>query len=1727
VEEQRNANVVLTADVANYQQGVNEAAQSTNSLAASIDSVSQKLTSINKTAGKGLVGLGAGSAAGMVAMTAAASKFEKSLSTLSAQAAITNKNMSTMRTTVVDLSKNFPVSLQQSAQLVTMINQMGVASEQQINKMSNALVKLSGATGADLISVSYGLVELGRTMGTLNSNNIDKYANSLVNVSAGSGVAAEAVLEFSNSIGPVARLAGMGEQQVLGISGAFAKAGADGYAGATAFNRLVYGLTRTLQFGGPELKTYSNLLGVTSEQLQAMDSGEVVIKLFESLNKEGPLAIKTLDSLGLDGLRTIRSIQAVINQGDLRSTYEQAFADTDNLTVGAEAAFSGLNDELQRFRNNLTGMAVDIGAQITRPLSAAMAPVNAITGFIGEAVDPETPVGSVGSKLIAGAGTITAGVAGTAGLAMLAAPQISKLVMAGMGATVLRSGWGAMQMGRFGDAATGTSATMARRILDDPANKTGIRQYRPSVLMASAGQRIGERMGPGSGGVSFASRVAAAPIRSLDWLTRGQQQFVQNSALITQAPMHIFGESLRNVGAEVKNAVNPLKLFGKESAAASAATKAATARTIGLSAAFANLSKSVGLLGATYGRAAMATAGQAMRGVGSFAMGLAGGPTGLAIMGTIGALMGARYIGTRANQTTEGWETLTGNVYSDAAGQPGTATASYAGGSSAFENYLTPDRNRKAASRITPYEESLATGTSYEYVNPEIEGMSESTARALVMSMGYMKPEAMQQLGQDLTARFGRAKAQEMLSASRSTFTPDNSAQAFIGSFYPGDIIKGIEPNYSNFGGFTGITAGMRKPETHPFTKQFWSILAGGLPEDEKAQYETAVEQLGTRTSQISSQYGSKAGDAASLTGIYGLLSEVDPRDRPARNYLESRLADVYKIDFDYPGWDASGGPSPEELQKAIAGATFASGKTGEEIAQSMGFTLDPEGAAKAQAAAASASYQGTFDWNTGERTGDTPPVEVEIPEYVDLSKEEDREKYLKRAMETSKTFSEFQQTALGGLFEKRKILDLAASDQANDQIKLAEKLLAAGDKTGSALKAINEAAAQAPQELQGAFDLAKQLEDRRFDQNLWRMNLNTASQGNVQIARAQSELRTLDPASDTYDQDRLAAEDALLQAKASQRDYYESVLLAHRQFNISMERADEEYGIARARAIEDQNRQVGWAYEDFYRNQMRAREDFDRSMARMVEDSMAQVYDPYTRINTQPTLDSGNLIVNLKEQNQALVQQEKDLRRLKKMGVSQDAIDFLGLADPKNAQQLARLITDIRSDPKVIKELNKLTEGREDATGDLVASKWSRQYRRAVEDFERQSRRARQDFMRQMDRNNTLFDQQLSRMAADHKRQMDNALEDFNIQFKEYTGKFGSIEQRALNVLKDAGVKVLETGERQMDKIIRSLSRKYNMTTRMIDRLIGLGSQGGGGGAPGPVSSSGYGSGGTIGGSYKGTSVTIQNAGSASTAPTISPKTRLDAAKQDKRNIDDNLDRRNKFLKVAYRQLGEPYNKIGDAGPDAFDCSGLVKFSAEKAGLSGIPHSANSQINMSRKVPASKALPGDLVGFELGDRVNGWDHIGIYVGAGKMIHANKPGGTVHVANIADMHADKVQFAKLRGLKDGGVATKPMVAEIAEAGHSETVIPLNQRGHDYMTGMYKAISKELVKEIATKQLRLPVSGLGGGGNSYINASTQITGDITVKADDPAQLFKQLESKKRRDNLLRPKAAKPL
>ncbi|MGW4122616.1 C40 family peptidase [Nocardia sp. NPDC004711] len=99
--------------------------------------------------------------------------------------------------------------------------------------------------------------------------------------------------------------------------------------------------------------------------------------------------------------------------------------------------------------------------------------------------------------------------------------------------------------------------------------------------------------------------------------------------------------------------------------------------------------------------------------------------------------------------------------------------------------------------------------------------------------------------------------------------------------------------------------------------------------------------------------------------------------------------------------------------------------------------------------------------------------------------------------------------------------------------------------------------------------------------------------------------------------------------------------------------------------------------------------------------------------------------------------------------------------------------------------------------------------------------------------------------------------------------------------------------------------------------------------------------------------------------------------------------------VNAALSRVGDPY-VYGAAGPDAFDCSGLVQWSYAQAGVS-LPRTSYEQLNAGSPVSFDDLQPGDVVSFY------GGSHSGIYVGDGNVVHASTSGQPVKVAPISSM----------------------------------------------------------------------------------------------------------------------------
>ncbi len=105
--------------------------------------------------------------------------------------------------------------------------------------------------------------------------------------------------------------------------------------------------------------------------------------------------------------------------------------------------------------------------------------------------------------------------------------------------------------------------------------------------------------------------------------------------------------------------------------------------------------------------------------------------------------------------------------------------------------------------------------------------------------------------------------------------------------------------------------------------------------------------------------------------------------------------------------------------------------------------------------------------------------------------------------------------------------------------------------------------------------------------------------------------------------------------------------------------------------------------------------------------------------------------------------------------------------------------------------------------------------------------------------------------------------------------------------------------------------------------------------------------------------------------------------------------DVRVELCEFAKQYVGNPYVWGGTSLTKGADCSGFVLAVFAEFGVS-LPHYSVSQSQEGTEIEVSEVLPGDLIFYSNGSRIN---HVAIYIGNGQVIHASSPKTGIKISN--------------------------------------------------------------------------------------------------------------------------------
>lgn len=1749
------------ADVSGYVSGMSSAIKANQALDASIAAVNAQSGKFGKTL-TGIV-MGVGGMVGMKQGTLIAAGYEKQLSSLKATTTVANKDFGALSKTIKQLSRDFPQSFGESRQVVEALNMVtasGGKSAAQLKELAVTTTKLAGATGtfAPQMAQDFGL--LAKQFGNLDPKRYAAMADSLTKVSAEMGTSAQSVAQFSKMIGPLSQQAGIGQAAVQGISAAFTSLGEEGGLAANSFNQILSMMNKSVRDGTPELQFFADMVGQTNAQFTQLfkeNPAEAIAQLFDAIGKGGPNASRQLEALGLDSTRLQRQVALLSQSGTLRTSISTAVQATGGgaTAEGAEASFGGLSDSMQKLGETSKQLSAALGEPLLGPMSAFISGLGEMAEwFLKLADNPVVQAVTTTAGAVGGAASML-GTAALGAWALRSSPARGLMggfaygAMGGLNATdeelqrTRRGRYGAAQMERYSAGMLGPFGTGAfQRTF---AAGESWRSMREAAAQAGGATRAWGRA---------ASSLAAEGIRSMYIMpfNRGRGVEAGGEPLVRTAFTGSYTEAKaagaqasKDAGGGMKGMVAGLKTASASLMNHSKAVLGDTAAVSKDTAAKIEATRSTAVLSQAFGRLAteaLAFGGNMAKMAGGGIMNMLGGPAGLAMAGIGVGIWGVGKMKENAEKEKAKQQSQLAEAadpfsmmrkYNDALGlaTPQVAALANASGQAADGLVVMADAMEVSAADIS------AARAKEERTGTWVGGNAQLTAEQISTAFGgELSASQLQSIKVDLVGQFGAQYAREVLALFQQS-GGTSGATLIGGQAAPEDLLA-------------GVVARSNRPGD-------WN------QEEVRSGTATAVEGVQQKTSDWEVEGGAAYASAMTYQGYRDLISQAVKIE--SGNDQEAALEEIF----------GGAGLTGHDLEEAVTRTRTAdtqaeaeqtanywleanrlAGETGQTITQVLhDFTYGTQ-------EAFDATYgKGAYEGMAEPGAGGLPPqvksalvgrVETATAGFVSggvvggigeagmpapgmplgtIVLESESAKQLNEApgdiVQAYQTGNELYQESLRQGYSTSDVAAasaLGAATTAPGQYQeafiatgkaaeLARQEELRGMGTGERFQAESDYNNSIIAGLQRRIDSGEELTAQ--EQQLYEQTVN--NQISLESQQEEYLKNVLKTWREYYVQRGRMQEDHAKQEARAQEDYGKQRARAQEDFQIQMSRAQEDYNKQRFRANRDFNIQVSQAMQDYNKQRMRAQRDFDKQMARQAQDAAKSFYDPYRQIQVQNVWDTQNLLVNMKEQNEAIRQQKEGIEAIKKLGLSQQAIDLMGLADSQNAQQLQQILADSAMDPALIEQLNAEAAARVDASGQLLTE--SPSYKRAIEDFNQQMDDMEQDFYQQLDRQREAFDRQMDDMATDYATQMQRAQDDFaksmarmaadfdsamrrmnedyyqglkraeedvNRATEEITGSLEELTQASMDIQKgnvDSTNKLIVDS---MDTTIEAIKTKQ---PAMMEALADAGL----GGWVWDAEHGYFTPGGTGGGTQG-----VPRAdgrfqeGSGSFTPPVSMSWPPQSTTTESANTKAAI----AFAKEMFDGIGPVYG-FG---------------SRPKANKSDHPKGKALDIMIPNYASASGQRMGQSIANwwttnanQFGTRMVIWrDQAN--EGRGWKPYGN-PGG---LYNDTGQHRDHVHVSLLQ---KGGVVTSPTLGIHGEAG-PETVLPLDQRGAGFFTEVLRRyVSAEDVRAVLTAPYATPV--VNNNHNYSYDQRTMFTGDVKVTSNDPNDMARRLAFRQRR------------
>lgn len=267
------------------------------------------------------------------------------------------------------LTAQLPASHEEIAGVAEAAGQLGIKT-QDVVSFTKTMIDMGESTNLSAEDAATAIAKIANITG-LTSDEYQRFGSSVVALGNNFATTESDIVSMANRLAASGTLAGLTNQEILGLATAMSSVGIEAEAGGTAMTQTLSAIESAVAAGGEDLQKFATVAGESSEEFASkwknkpIEAIQDFIRGLGQLDEKGSSATLVLDDMGLSGVRQSNMLKSLALAADTMTSAvdmsNQAWDENTALTNEANKRYETTESKLKMLRNEVKDVAIDFG----------------------------------------------------------------------------------------------------------------------------------------------------------------------------------------------------------------------------------------------------------------------------------------------------------------------------------------------------------------------------------------------------------------------------------------------------------------------------------------------------------------------------------------------------------------------------------------------------------------------------------------------------------------------------------------------------------------------------------------------------------------------------------------------------------------------------------------------------------------------------------------------------------------------------------------------------------------------------------------------------------------------------------------------------------------------------------------------------------------------------------------------------------------------------------------------------------------------------------------------------------------------------------------------------------------------------------------------------------------------------------------------------------------------